>query len=669
MNSQFLIALLENLTKLIALSAISQVINVLNEKNPFYGALIRGVVFGMVGVLIMHFPYTLTSGITFDSRSILLSLTALFYSLPTTLIVTATLLVYRIMMGGSGMIMGIMVILTSSALGLLWKTQPRINFKRGTWIEYYTLGLAVHLIMCAYMFLLPKAVINSTLINVGIPVLITYPLVTIIVGKLFSFQIIQNEQQEEIILGEKKIRNIYDNAPIGIVNLNLETKIICMNKAFCEMSGYQTNELLNIPLTELVVLENAEETAAIIRQMKAKKLYDYSADRLLKKKDGQRVWVTLSVTRIDDPAKTGGHFIATLQDINSRKESEQLNDYLRYHDQLTGAYNPKYLDEKATEWNHTGITPRYFVCIDVNNLRIVNDAFGFKAGDELLRKVYQGLYQTCAEYGKIVRFKSSEFLLYVFNLEELKIENIIRDIRSNLSELVVENVEVSVSIGIAEMNSDTNTLSEMLILAEDNMRKDKLLSMDRSVSNTIEVIMKSLFAKNSREMLHSQRVSSICVDICRKMGLDKYNIEKARIAGLMHDIGKIGIPETILDKPSGLSIDERNKIQEHATIGYRILSSTNEFAEISDIILSHHERWDGTGYPRGLEKEAIPLFARIISIADTFDAMTSERPYRQPFTMSEALSEIKTMSGKQFDPEVVDVFLSVMADSNPGLFS
>jgi putative nucleotidyltransferase with HDIG domain len=219
------------------------------------------------------------------------------------------------------------------------------------------------------------------------------------------------------------------------------------------------------------------------------------------------------------------------------------------------------------------------------------------------------------------------------------------------------------------MRSEDRKFSDVLSVAEENMRQDKLVSMDRSVSNTIEVIMKSLFAKNSREMLHSQRVSSICVDICRKMNLDKYNIEKARIAGLMHDIGKIGIPETILDKPMGLTQDERSKIQEHAIIGYKILSSTNEFAEISDIILSHHERWDGKGYPRGLEKESIPLFARIISIADTYDAMTSERPYRNPFTHSEAMSEIKTMSGLQFDPEIVTAFLSVMQDSNPDLFN
>lgn len=669
LDREFLFALLENLEKLIALAAISQVITVIHDRNPQWGAILRGVVFGLMGIFIMAYPYTLTSGITFDSRSVLLSLTALFYSLPTTLIVTAVLLVYRIFLGGSGMLMGIMVILSSSGLGYLWKTNPKIERLKGTWVTYYTLGLAVHLMMCGLMFLLPQAIIRSTLINVGIPVLVTYPLVTIIIGKLLSFQAIQNLQQEKIIQAEKKIRNIFDHAPIGIVNIALDTKIISMNKAFCDMSGFDAQELYWKPMPELIIPDNIEEEKAIIGQLIAQKITYFSADRTLKRKDGSRLWVTLTVTRVDDPSKTGGYFIATLQDINARKESEMLNDYLRYHDQLTGAYNPKYLDEKSDEWRETGIYPRYFICIDVDNLRIINDAFGFKAGDELLKSVYQKLYHLTEDYGTVVRFKSSEFFLYVFNYKELDINRIKNDIRQNLSSIIIENIEVSVSVGVAEMDGGERKLSDVLSLAEENMRQDKLISMDRSVSNTIEVIMKSLFAKNSREMLHSQRVSAICVDICKKMNLDKYNIEKVRIAGLMHDIGKIGIPETILDKPLALTQEERNKIQEHSIIGYKILSSTNEFAEISDIILSHHERWDGKGYPRGLEKETIPLFARIISIADTYDAMTSERPYRRPFTNTEALEEIKAKSGLQFDPEIVAAFLSVMVENSPSLFA
>jgi len=663
MDNTFLFALFENLEKLIALSAITQVINLLSEKNPKLESILRSLLFVSVGIFIMMFPYTLEPGITFDSRSILLSLTALFYSLPTTLILTFSLLIFRIIMGGAGVYMGVMVIITSSLLGFIWKKHPLLLKYQGKWIYYYSLGMVVHLMMCLYMYLLPVGLIGVTLTKVGIPILISYPFVTIIIGKLFNLQFIKREQQKQIIKGEKTIRRIYDNAPIGILNISFKANILNANHEFCSLVGYSEKEIIDHKFLDYIISENKAEDFLIFDQLVSGSIESYSGDRLLKRRDETTIWISLSVSRIDD----ADGFIITVQDITRRKESEILIDYLAYHDQLTGAYNLKFLEERNNEWEQTLLFPKYLVCIDVDNLRIINDAFGFKSGDELLKCVHQAVYKCTKDLGKLIRFKSSEFLLYIFDFDGLNMMEIISNIRHSVEDVIIENIDVSVSIGIAEINAETNKISDLIYVAEENMRKEKLLSMDRSVNNTIEIIMKSLFAKNSREMHHSQRVSSISQDIAMKMRLDKYSIEKVRIAGLMHDIGKIGISEAILDKPQGLTEDERLKIQEHSIIGYRILSATNEFAEISDIILSHHERWDGKGYPRGLANGNIPLFARIIAIADTYDAMTSDRPYRNPFSSLEAIIEIKSKAGTQFDPEIVAIFASTMDSLNPAL--
>lgn len=669
MDRTFIIALLENLERLIALSAVSQVINILNEKRPKLEIYVRGVTFGLMGILIMLYPFTLEPGITFDSRSVLLSLTAALYPLPTSIILTLTLLAMRVYMGGAGVYMGVMVIITSSVLGYVWKYHPFIAKYRGSTVYYFSLGFIDHVFMLFYMNLLPVAVIQSTIIRVGIPVLITYPFVTIIIGKLLSMQIIQREQKLQIIQGEQKIRRIYDHAPVGIVNLSIDTRFISMNQVFMDLSGYDDMTLKGLKFSNLIIPETPNEEKAIIEQMKTGKLELFSADRQFRKYDASIIWVAFTVSKLPKEEPDGTLFIATIQDVTRRKESEMLNDFLVYHDQLTGAYNLKYLEEKEIEWQSTGVYPRYFFCIDLNNLRIINNAFGFKVGDDLLKRVHQAIFKYTYNYGKLIRFKSSELLLYVFENDQLTPEVIKQDIYTSLEDLSIENIEVSVAVGYSIMEDNSKRLSDVIFQAEENMRKDKLLTNDRSIANTIDVIMQSMFAKNSREMMHSQRVSAICVDIAKQLQLDKYSIEKTRIAGLMHDIGKIGIPETILDKPGALTQEEREKIQEHSIIGYRILSSTNEFVEISDIILSHHERWDGKGYPRGLSKESIPLFARIISVADTFDAMTSERTYRRPFSHKEAVDEIERMAGTQFDPEVVLAFSAVLKQNAPSIFT
>jgi len=176
-------------------------------------------------------------------------------------------------------------------------------------------------------------------------------------------------------------------------------------------------------------------------------------------------------------------------------------------------------------------------------------------------------------------------------------------------------------------------------------------------SKTIDLFMNTLYKKNSSEQLHSIKVSEICEAIATKMGLSENDVYQIKIAGLMHDIGKIEIDEKILNKPEKLNKDEWERMQRHPEMGYRILSSVNEFSAIADDILEHHERWDGKGYPRGLKGEESSLCARIIAVADSYDAMTTDRTYGKALSEEEATNEIRRCSGTQFDPEVARVFV------------
>lgn len=173
----------------------------------------------------------------------------------------------------------------------------------------------------------------------------------------------------------------------------------------------------------------------------------------------------------------------------------------------------------------------------------------------------------------------------------------------------------------------------------------------------VELIFRIANEKNPKIEAHSRRVSRLCQRTGIAMGLTEAEICKLKISGFLHDIGKIAIDNSILDKPERLNGQEWDEIKRHSYIGYRILNNVPGMNEIAEYILYHHERVDGTGYPRGFTKEEIPLLSRIITVADAYDAMTSERQYKKVLDKSAAVEELIKNKGAQFDPDVVDIFI------------
>ncbi len=202
-------------------------------------------------------------------------------------------------------------------------------------------------------------------------------------------------------------------------------------------------------------------------------------------------------------------------------------------------------------------------------------------------------------------------------------------------------------------------LKEILDIGNKELEK-MYASIHKNYSDTINTMRQMVDAKDIYTRGHSDRVSIYSVEIAKAMGKPKDFIERVKVAGLFHDIGKVGIPDSILQKPAPLSKEEYEKVKTHPAMGKSLLSSMTSLEEILDIIECHHERIDGKGYPNGLIGSQIPEEAKIISVADTFDAMTSRRTYRDSMTLEEAIAELKRCKGTQFDPEIVDVFIGVL---------
>ena len=354
-----------------------------------------------------------------------------------------------------------------------------------------------------------------------------------------------------------------------------------------------------------------------------------------------------------------------ISDITERKQTEEKIRYLSNHDYLTGVYNRRYYEEALINIDRDENLPLSLVISDVNGLKLVNESFGHALGDELLKKVAGIIQAECRNQDVVARLSGDEFIVLLPQTDEDQTAKIVKRMKVAALEQSVGNIDFSISFGYETKTESHQTIQEVLKNAEDNMYRHKLYESASIKNRTIDLIMNTLYEKSSREMLHSQRVSEICEKIAAKMNFDQDDISQVKAAGLIHDIGKMGIDEKILNKPGGLNPDEWKKIQRHPEIGYRILSSSSEFSELARYVLEHQERWDGKGYPKQLMGEEISIQARIIGVADAFDAMTCDRAYRKGLSVHEAVAEIKKCAGSQFDPEVANVFIEKVLNEYP----
>jgi diguanylate cyclase (GGDEF)-like protein/putative nucleotidyltransferase with HDIG domain len=352
---------------------------------------------------------------------------------------------------------------------------------------------------------------------------------------------------------------------------------------------------------------------------------------------------------------------ASLLESNERLKREiEENRIITYHDSLTGLYNRRFFEEELKRLDVPRNLPLSIIMGDVNGLKLVNDAFGHEKGDELLCKAAAAILSACRKDDVVARWGGDEFVILLPKTGSREAEDIVNRMRASHAEEHVNAVRVSLSYGWETKTALDEGLPHLLKRAEDYMYKHKIIENEGLRNNAITTIIRTLHEKNPREEQHSKRVSDICRQLALEIGLSSIEVSRFKLVGLLHDIGKIGIDEGILNKPSQLTEQEMKEIRRHPDIGYRILSTSAEMQELADCILAHHERWDGGGYPKGISGERIPLVSRIIALADSFDAMTSERPYRQAMSVCEAIDEIRRCAGTQFDPHLAYRFADLM---------
>jgi len=454
----------------------------------------------------------------------------------------------------------------------------------------------------------------------------------------------------------------------GIISTDENGNVMILNSIAENLTGWTYKEALGKPIEEVfnIVNEFTNERCEnpVKEVLETGNIIELANHTMLISKDGIERPIEDSAAPIKDETGNITGVVLVFRDFTEKKKSQDEIKRLSFHDHLTGVYNRRFFETEIKRLDTENNLPITIIMGDVNGLKLINDSFGHFAGDELLEKVAEVISGSCRKTDILARIGGDEFAILMPKTSANEAKKFIDKMKLNLKKEKIRNMVMSVSFGHETKTDFTESIYFILRKAEDFMYNNKLFEGPSVRGKVINNIIETINEKSPREKAHSERVAKICFAISQELELDEREANQMKAFGLLHDIGKIAIDDNILNKTEALTETENREIRRHAEIGYRILSTANDMSEIADYVLLHHERWDGKGYPKGLKGKDIPLASRICSIADAYDAMTSDRSYRPAMPLEYAISELQENAGTQFDPEIVEIFLEKVL---PGL--
>ena len=459
--------------------------------------------------------------------------------------------------------------------------------------------------------------------------------------------------EDALKVSEENYRLLFENAVEAILVIQ-NTNIQICNPMTSNLTGYSQQELRKMAFVDFI-LEEDKETASVFHKNRLEGRTDCKKQqfRIIKKNKEIR-WIESDGIKIDWNGEDATLLFAI--DITDRKATEEKILYLSYFDQLTGLYNRRFYEEELKRIDTKRNLPLTLVMADVNGLKLTNDAFGHASGDKLLKAVADIMKNELRSDDVLARIGGDEFVILLPKTDRLVAQLIVSRIKDKISNAVINEISASVSFGLDTKIEEYEDMEKIFSHAEDNMYKRKLTESNSTKNKMITLITRSLYERDKDEQLHSERVAALCKKTVEAMNLDGFNIEEIVLLGMLHDIGKIGISQSILNSANNLDERAWNEIKKHPETGYHILKSVSEFSHIANYVLCHHERPDGKGYPSGLMGDNIPIQAKILCIAEAYDSMIHNH-YKEAIPVPEAINELLLNSGTQFDAEIVKIFI------------
>ena len=471
-----------------------------------------------------------------------------------------------------------------------------------------------------------------------------------------------SKRLETALFNEKTlVKTTLESIGDGVISTDNKGNIVFVNKVAQSLTGWTQEDACGKAIEEVfhTVNESTQKRSdSIVKKvLESKKILELSNHTILISKDGMQHPIEDSAAPIFKENEEITGVVLVFRDFSEKKQKQEEILNLSYHDYLTGLYNRRFYEEELKRLDTKRNLPLSLVMGDVNGLKLINDSFGHQMGDQLIQKAADMIRSGSRVDDIIARIGGDEFIIILPKTGSNEAEEIIKRMKEQTSENKEDTVDVSISFGYKTKEYEEENIQEIFKKAEDDMYRHKLYESAETKSKTISLILDTLYEKSPQELLHSKRVSELCKETAVQMNFGKDAADQIEIAGLMHDIGKMGIDKETLQESTKLTPEEWIEMKRHPEIGYRILNGASEYVEMAEYILEHHERWDGKGYPKGLKGEEISVQARIISVVEAYDVMTNYRTSGKAVSQEKAINEIRACSGTQFDPEIAKIFV------------
>jgi len=501
---------------------------------------------------------------------------------------------------------------------------------------------------------------------VGFALIITFFVyITFIVRKALI------KSKEKLHIEKEELRITIDSIGEGVIVTDLNRIIVKLNKVAEELTHWTSSDATGKLLEDIFMIVDEMTSVPLVSPLQEAIESDLSRtlekEVVLISKENHERNIAVSASLIKDLYGKATGAVLIFRDISERRKKEDEIYFITYHDQVTKVYNRSFFEKQKSIIDKEQFLPVSVIQGDINGLKLVNDAFGHEKGDELLREAADLLRKYCRKTDYIMRVGGDEFTVFLPKTDNATANSIVKNIEVDIfeREKVTSNTAffISIALGAATKLDQSESISTVIKKADESMYKKKLLEKKSLHSSVLKSIKSTLAEKSHETEAHATRLIALSKCIAIELELPVEKMYELELLASLHDIGKIGISDQILNKPSALTGEEWIEMKKHPEIGYRIAYSTTELSGIARYILHHHERWDGTGYPQGLSGASIPLLSRIIAVVDSYDAMCDQRTYNVTRTHEEALDEIEKNAGTQFDPDIALIFVKIMRQS------
>ncbi len=471
----------------------------------------------------------------------------------------------------------------------------------------------------------------------------------------------ERELQLEKELSQSTLLSVAD----GIITVDRDGIITLVNPSGEELIGRKKEDMIGSNIDEVLPIfspsSNNKESKPWFHDMRKDFIkYGYKPieeESILLTDSGKKLRISKKVAPITLPDGDNVGFVVAFSDITEKHESQKKIEHMSLHDALTGVYNRHSMEDALYKFDTASSLPYAIIMLDLNNLKLANDVFGHKMGDDLLKKTAEFLRDIFRKEDFIARIGGDEFCVLLPNTSVAAAKKIKAKIIKESSKYKIDPITLSLAVGFAVKEKKSERIDDIMRDADTDMYNNKNQNRLYVKEKTLDAFMKYNNTNIVKEKDHNDRVSILSAALYEAIGKPSEEVEKLKRAALLHDIGKITIPSRIFNQTQKLTKEEIAQIRTHPQASHQILRVMRDYEHFAEAVLYHHERVDGTGYPEGLIGNEIPLEARIIAIADAYEAMTSDRPYKKAMSKAKAIKELRACSGNQFDHTLVEIFI------------